>query len=238
MKSCPPPIKTTVDAWEFDDISPLHPHFDETKGVFKVPCDGLYTIKLQIIPLDGDVLIINRQRTSVRYAIRLEHPCPKDGDIESVYRDVGSSSFGQLEHLARGTTISCERLPDCVQPLRIRHECLRLGVACIQRKRKGTEQPLSKNERKKRRKLLRRQTKEEPMPSSKESGLENDREWDTGFDSDSSVSEDAVQSTTEPAADEELANEEPAEESTEEEVLEHGISRQMHWTHVFLFDDL
>ena len=220
MQSCSPPVKTTIADWELESISPTHPHFDPATGVYNVPRDGLYMIKLQIIRLGNDVTVIKRPRASVRYAIRLDNPCPKDGDIESVYLDVGSSSFGQIEHLAKGTAISCERLPDCVQPLRIRHECLRLGVACIQRKRKGTEQPLSKNERKKRRKLMRKEMSVEPVPGAQDSGI--DSEWNSGFDSDSSVSEDAVQSSAEP-----VVSEQPTEETTDEESLDNAFSRQV-----------
>ena len=193
----------TVDNWQLDGVSPIHPHFDASIGVYNVPCDGLYAIKLQIIPLDGDALRINRQRDTVRYVVRLDYPCPKDEDIECQYFDVGPTSFGQVEHLARGTSISCERLPDWNDPTQVKRECLRLGVACIQRKRKYRERALTNKEKKWHRHVMYLKRKNRSVHSSEDSDLSSDdSEWYAAFESDFSQSEHAnvIDSSAKPGA--------------------------------------
>lgn len=198
VESVPPQEKSAVLDWLLEDPTE-HPHFDPSTGTYIVPRDGLYTIKVALIPIGTTQLLTSkRKRSNVQYAIRIRAPNPADYQIESTYLDVGSTSLGQVEHLSTGTSITCERMPPAPSPGDVippSKEFLRITISCIQRKRKYHQaEPISKKElkrRKKRRRALLMRRTSRVDASDVEEETDTDSDWETGFESDTSQEEEA-----------------------------------------------
>lgn len=200
------PERTTLLGWEIDSDTfppdnPTHPCFDSESGVYTVPNDGLYLINVQLIPIGAPNLYSDRHtRKSVVYAVCLHTPSATD-EIESRFLDVGSFSFGQIEHLAKGTRVSCIRFPSGLP-----NDCVRFRVELVIRKRRREEVEISKKELKKRRKKKKKDMEKErkpvalnsplpfkkgpqPIESEDDDDSDSDSEWEHGFESDSTSDE-------------------------------------------------
>lgn len=208
----PPPSapseKTTLIDWvveadpQFPDLDPAE-YFVKSKGEYVAPIDGLYTIKVQLIPINGATLgSSSRRRQRVDYALRLTSPPDRETNpdaIQSTYLDIGSVSFGELAHLHAGTRIGCIQMPGAVG-----QECVRMMVDLIQRKRKREQPELTRKELKKLRKDKRKAGAQVKTPSSlgidpivsssdtasSPTGDEDGNSDDDGYSDDSDDSED------------------------------------------------
>lgn len=175
----PPTDKVVLTHWEVEpdpQFPDPHTNFNPVTGEYTIPTDGLYTLIVQIIPINGATLIsAARRRRNVDYALRLNYPpppnpprnpapssashpdtsalhgasanCPAQDTVHTSFLDVGSVNFGELKHLSAGTRLACIKMPGATD-----HECIRLKVELVQRKRKRTRPELTRKQLKKRRK--------------------------------------------------------------------------------------
>lgn len=200
--------KMVLSGWTVEGLSknPSHLCFNPAAGEYTVSVDGLYSLIVELIPI-GSVRLEYEQnkRAQVEYALRITEPDPEQPDqsdhVESEFLDVGPINLGQMKHLRTGNVISCLCMPPTLA-----QTCVRLKIACIQRKKKRPRPvELSKKEQKKRKKMKR---KAESIASSLSSGMEvssskpcpgssdtsrahesseddnSDSEWSNGFESD------------------------------------------------------
>lgn len=168
-----------VSAWEGDD------HACFADGVYTVPRDGLYAVTVSVHASDsigekkkGGKKAVGskrkRGRTEVEYAVRVE----EDQSVEVM--DVGSSSFGEVLHLAKGAKVA-------IVGCDVGEGKVEWAVQRVMRKRKkvGVEEEVSERELKKRakkkRKLARKEADAEGEGKGEEKGdLEGKRKGDVG----------------------------------------------------------
>ncbi|CAN8061500.1 unnamed protein product [Agarophyton chilense] len=202
----PPPSadKIIITGWELER-SPIedntHPCFSPALGLYTVPVDGLYQIVVEVIPLGGPAIAnANNHREVVPYAICLQEPPSEQEDqILRRYHDIGNK-FAKVEHIKKGTQITCVRMPNIPGD-----ECLRFKVEIVIRKRKREEKELTKKEKKKRNKRQRKQamarqphilpargrgdasrlSEQDLSHFDIDDASDSDSEWETGFESDS-----------------------------------------------------
>lgn len=200
----PLPEKAVLHDWtvETDPQFPLADplaHFSSATGEYVIPIDGLYTLVVQLIPINGaPIASAARRRERVHYALRLTSPpCPASDQTDTVdatFLDVGSTNFGELVHLKCGTRIACLQMPGGTNT-----ESVRMKIELIQRKRKRAKPQLTRKEVKKRRNQNRKRRSSTSVsdPSSPstapaittvshiiQSGPASAEEDDDGFDDD------------------------------------------------------
>lgn len=159
-----------VRAWEGDD------HACFTDGVYTVPRDGLYAVTVSVQSSDskGEKKSEKkagkkrkRGRSEVEYAVRVE----EDESVEVM--DVGSTSFGEVLHLAKGARVAivgCDAGEGKVE----------WGVQRVMRKRKVVVEEVSERELMKRAKKKRKLERKEAGPQGETKGEEKSKVEDEG----------------------------------------------------------
>lgn len=126
-------------------------NFSPTTGEYTIPIDGLYTLIVQLIPINGaPIASAAKHRQNVHYALRLISPPNSSSDqadyVDATYLDVGSTNFGELIHLKAGTRVACLYMPGARKT-----ESVRMKIELIQRKLKRSKPQLTRKQAKRRR---------------------------------------------------------------------------------------
>lgn len=188
-------IRQTIRDWQVETDSslnasrhPIHECFDPIQGVYTVRSDGIYSIKVEYIPIGGARLSFTaRKRQQVSYAVRIQSPGDEETDDEFV--DIGPTNYYQTHHLKTNTCISCVRMTTHRPP-----ESLRLKVEMVFRKKKRPYEPPDRRPLRKRQRrvdnsqpVFRRTTTATPPGSGSDDDDSDDKEWQDGFSSDTSA---------------------------------------------------
>lgn len=141
-------------------------NFSPSTGEYIIPIDGLYTLIVQLIPINGaPIASAARRRQHVHYALRLisppEHTSDQADLVDATYLDVGSTNFGELIHLKAGTRVACLHMPGARNT-----ESVRIKVELIQRKLKRSKPQLTRKQAKKRRNQSRKRSATVAMSNS------------------------------------------------------------------------
>lgn len=197
------PEKCTLRNWTIEPDPNHHVSLSESlfnleTGEYTTPIDGLYSLIVQLIPVNGaNTISTPRQRNKVKYVLHITKPshlATADDAIISDFHDIGSINYAQLVHLAAGSRVSCLQMPGTTS-----RECVRLKLELIQRKRKRpNDEDLSASDLQKRK--LRRKSKklklepdgardsrpnhERSRHHTDDSDNDSGSDWDNEFDSD------------------------------------------------------
>lgn len=139
--------------------------FNCSTGDYIVPTDGLYTISVDLIPIGVPRMQqAHPRRHHVQYAVRVTVPrkSTHHEDVDVTVMDVGTSNFGQILHLQRGSLVGVMAMP-CAE---LGRHNIRLRIQLIQRKAKVYVPQLTRKQLKRKRKMRRRRRKLREMSKS------------------------------------------------------------------------